>query len=160
MGFPFLRSSSKCGDSRPRLSGRAKLDIQLVKHCWGRGSGPEDSRGRLSPRFRFQIRTTCPESQSLKNQRSWKTLSTVFAAAPDGWRASVRLQPLPLLYRKMRPLRVESAKFPSRRENIPAPAGIGPPLGRFPGSRPPVFSRLSPGTDWNLQRSELTVLVL
>src|SRR2546425_5168299 len=56
----------------------------------------------------------CLRSQSLKNRRSWKTLSTVSAGAPADLRADARLQPLPLLYRKTRPLRGECAKFPPK----------------------------------------------
>src|SRR5206468_8480768 len=106
------------------------------------------------------ISKPCLLSQSPKNRRSWKTLSAASAAAPADWHAIARLQPLPLLYRKTRPLRGGSAKFPPKRENIPAPAGNGPPLGRFQGSRPLAFSRLPPGTNWNPQRISLPFLFL
>src|SRR5881275_2329627 len=75
-----------------------------------------DSRRRLSPRPAKFLLLSLP-SLFLRNRRSLRIHATRSAAAPADWRVSLHPQPLPLLYRKMCPLRGECVIFLPVHEN-------------------------------------------
>src|SRR6266403_3819901 len=81
----------------------------------------------------LEITVSCLRSQSLRNRQSSRTLSAESLKAPVGWRATVRHQPLPLLYRKMCRQRDESAKSPPVPRSSSWPAEIRPRFLQFLG---------------------------